>query len=268
MNWRTVRTIAAKDLIEVRQNRLAILSILGISAFFSVGIPLLIGLLPFDTGPSGGDLGPFEALTALMPAPMQDLPIGARMVVLMLGYFLAPLFLIIPLMVAAIVGAESFVGERERRTLEGLLYIPATDLELYAGKVLAGAIPAILAAVLNFTAYTVVVNLVSAHLVGGFWFPTATAFVLAAWIGPAVAILGVAASVLVSTRVDTFMEANQLTGMLSLVIVALMVGQGTGLLVLSIPVLLLVGLVIYAVDLVLIRLGASLFSRDRLMARA
>ena len=64
------------------------------------------------------------------------------MVVLMLGYFLAPLFLIIPLMVAAIVGAESFVGEKERHTLEGLLYTPATDLELYAGKVLAGAVPA------------------------------------------------------------------------------------------------------------------------------
>ncbi|KAF5052804.1 ABC-2 family transporter protein [anaerobic digester metagenome] len=268
MNWRTVRAIAIKDLLEVRQNRLAILSILGVSAFFSVGIPLLIGLLPFDAGPSGGDLGPFETLTALMPEEMQDLPIGTRMVVLMLGYFLAPLFLIIPMMVAAIVGAESFVGERERRTLEGLLYIPATDLDLFAGKVLAGAVPAVLAAALNFIAYAAVVNLVSARLVGGFWFPTPTSFVLAAWIGPGVAILGVAASVLVSTRVDTFLEANQLTGMLSLVIVGLMVGQGTGLLVLSVPVLLLVGLVIYAVDLVLIRLGAALFSRDRLMARA
>ncbi len=268
MNWRTVRAIAKKDLLEVRQNRIAIWSILGVSALFSVGIPLLIGLLPFDTGPSGGDLGPLEALTALMPAAHQDLPIGARIVVLMLGYFLAPLFLMIPLMVTAIVGAESFVGERERRTLEGLLYIPADDLDLYAGKVVAGAVPAILATALNFSAYAVVVNLVSAPLVGGFWFPTPTALVLAAWIGPAIALLGVSGSVLVSTRVETFLEANQLTGMLSMLIVAMVVGQGTGLLVLSLPVLLLFGIVIYAVDIVLVRLGAALFSRDRLMARA
>ena len=134
------------------------------------------------------------------------------MVVLMLGYFLAPLFLIIPLMVAAIVGAESFVGEKERHTLEGLLYTPATDLELYAGKVLAGAVPAVIAAFLNFGIYAVVVNLVTAPIVGGIWFPTVSALALAVWVGPAVALLGVSASVLVSTRVETFLEANQLTG--------------------------------------------------------
>lgn len=268
MNWRSVRAIATKDLLEVRKNRLAIWSIFGLSCFLSVGMPLLIGLLPFDAGLAGGDLGPFEALTSLLPPALQDLPMGARMVVLMLGYFLAPLFLIIPLMVAAIIGAESFVGEKERHTLEGLLYTPASDLELYAGKVLAGAVPAILAAYLNFAAYAVVVNLVSAPLVGGFWFPTITSLALAVWVGPAVALLGVAASVLVSTRVETFLEANQLTGLLSLVIVALMVGQGSGLLLLSLPVLLLVGLVLYAADIVLIRFGAAIFSRDRLMARA
>ena len=47
-----------------------------------------------------------------------------------------------------------------------------------------------------------------------------------------------------------------------------MVGQGSGLLLLSLPVLLLVGLALYAADLVLIRLGAAIFSRDRLMARS
>lgn len=266
MNWRTVRAIATKDLLEVRKNRIAIWSILGLSFFLSIGMPLLIGLLPFAAGPSSGDLGPFESLTHLLPPGLQDLPIGSRMVVLMLGYFLAPLFLIIPLMVAAIVGAESFVGEKERHTLEGLLYTPATDLELYAGKVLAGAVPAVIAAFLNFALYAVVVNLVTAPLVGAIWFPTVSA--LAVWVGPAVALLGVSASVLVSTRVETFLEANQLTGLLSLVIVALMVGQGSGLLLLSLPVLLLVGLVFYGVDIVLIRLGAAIFSRDRLMARA
>jgi ABC-type Na+ efflux pump permease subunit len=224
--------------------------------------------LPLNTGSATGDLGPFAMLLQQLPPEMQDLPLGSQMVVLMLGSFLAPLFLVIPLMVAAIVGAESFVGEKERHTLEGLLYTPATDLELYAGKVLAGFVPAVIATYLNFAIYAVVVNLVSAPLVGGFWFPTVSALALAVWVGPAVALLGVSASVLVSTRVETFLEANQLTGLLSLVIVALMVGQGSGLLLLSLPVLLLVGLVFYGVDVLLIRFGAAIFSRDRLMARA
>lgn len=269
MNWRTVRAIATKDLLEVRQNRMAIWSIVGLSVFLSVGMPLLIGLLPFNQGPSGdSDLGPFENLIPQLPPGLRDLPTGAQMVVLMLGSFLSPLFLLIPLMVAAIVGAESFVGEKERHTLEGLLYTPATDLELYTGKVLAGLVPAVIAAYLNFAIYAVVVNLVTAPIVGGVWFPTIPALVLAVWIGPAVALLGVSASVWISTRVETFLEANQLAGLLSLVIIALMVGQGVGLLQLSLPVLLLVGLAFYGIDVVLIRLGAAIFSRDRLMARA
>ena len=66
MNWRTVRAIATKDLLEVRKNRIAIWSILGLSFFLSVGMPLLIGLLPFAAGPS--QRGPRPVRVAHAPA--------------------------------------------------------------------------------------------------------------------------------------------------------------------------------------------------------
>ena len=34
-----------------------------------------------------------------------------------LGYLFAPMFLIMPLMLSSIIAAESFAGERERKTL-------------------------------------------------------------------------------------------------------------------------------------------------------
>ena len=40
------------------------------------------------------------------------------------GYLLAPLFLIVPLMVSAVLAADAFAGEKERRTLEALLHLP------------------------------------------------------------------------------------------------------------------------------------------------
>ena len=40
------------------------------------------------------------------------------------GYLLAPLFLIVPLMVSAVLAADAFAGEKERRTLESLLHLP------------------------------------------------------------------------------------------------------------------------------------------------
>ena len=63
------------------------------------------------------------------------------MVVLMLGFLFAPMFLILPLMVASIIGADSIVGEKERKTLEALLYTPATDRELYLAKLLSAVVP-------------------------------------------------------------------------------------------------------------------------------
>ena len=40
------------------------------------------------------------------------------------GYLLAPLFLIVPLMVSAVLAADAFAGEKERKTLERLLHLP------------------------------------------------------------------------------------------------------------------------------------------------
>ena len=40
------------------------------------------------------------------------------------GYLLAPLFLIVPLMVSAVLAADAFAGEKERKTLESLLHLP------------------------------------------------------------------------------------------------------------------------------------------------
>ncbi|MCL4560205.1 MAG: ABC transporter permease subunit [Chloroflexi bacterium] len=46
-------------------------------------------------------------------------------------------------MLSTIIGAVSFVGEKERKTLEALIYTPARDSELFLGKVLAGVVPSV-----------------------------------------------------------------------------------------------------------------------------
>ena len=53
------------------------------------------------------------------------------------GYLLAPLFLIVPLMVSAVLAADAFAGEKERKTLETLLHLPISDRDLFFAKVLA-----------------------------------------------------------------------------------------------------------------------------------
>jgi len=102
---------------------------------------------------------------------------------------------------------------------------------------------------------------------GRFWFPTASWWGLMIFVVPAIALLGVSATVIISTRVKTFMEAYQASGALVILILLLMVAQATGLLFLSPLVSVLVGLAFFAVDACLIWIGIRIFSRSELIAR-
>jgi ABC-type Na+ efflux pump permease subunit len=118
-------------------------------------------------------------------------------------YFMAPFFLIIPVMVASITASSSFVGEKERRTIEGLLYTPITDRELVLAKVLVSVIPSVLLTWASFLLYTVLVNALGAALMGGLFFPTWTWAVIILAMVPLVAFLATLLIVAISGRLGT-----------------------------------------------------------------
>jgi len=102
---------------------------------------------------------------------------------------------------------------------------------------------------------------------GRLWFPTALWWPLMLWVVPAVATLGMASAVIISSRVGTFMESYQLSASGVVLVLALMAGQVTGVLFLSVPVAFLVGLAVWAVDAGLLWVGVRTFSRNRLFSR-
>jgi hypothetical protein len=102
---------------------------------------------------------------------------------------------------------------------------------------------------------------------GRIWFPTGSWLTLMVFVVPAVALLGVSATVIISTRVSTFMEAYQASSILVILIIVLMVAQSMGLLFLSPFVAVLVGLAFFALDACLIWIGIRIFSRSELITR-
>jgi len=274
MNGRVLRAIATKDLKEVGQNRATWIPAVIIPLVFLVILPLVIILVPdlanapmdillSEQGPAGMMQRNVPALTA----ELAGLNERQMWIVLMTGYLLAPFFLIMPLMFSTVVGAESFVGEKERKTLEALIYTPATDGELFLGKVLASVIPAVALGWLSFLVYAVVVNAAGWPVMGRIWFPIAPWWPLMLWVTPAVATLGMAVTVLISARVNTFMEAYQLSASLVVLVLALVAGQISGVLYLSVGAALLVGLALWIVDAALIWFGAHTFARSSLLSR-
>jgi ABC-2 type transport system permease protein len=273
MNWRSIWAIVRKDLKEVRQNKAAWVPAIAVPLIFAILMPVLFIVLPQiipieDVQRELGDVADLlKKLPPTMGALFDGLGVEQMFVLYMTGFLLAPLFLIMPLMFSSVVGADSFVGERERKTLEALLYTPATDLELFLGKVLAAVIPAISLSWLTYLVYIIVVNVASFGLFGRIWFPLPTWWPMMFWLTPAFALLGISATVLISSRVKTFMEAYQLSASLVVLVLAMVIGQVTGVLFLGVGTVLLTGSLIWIVDAILIYVGVRNFKRSMLITK-
>jgi len=229
-----------------------------------VSLPLLLEQ-PTDA------LSDLDTLFSNMPpallAPMEGMDEEQIMIYLLAVYFFAPFFLIIPIMVSSVIAADSFVGEKERKTLEALLYTPTTDTELFVAKTLTALLPAIAVSWICFVLYTAIVNLAGSPTMGGLFFPTGMWIVLILWVVPAAAGLGLGVMVLVSSKAKSFQEAYQIGSAVVVPIVLLVFGQLAGVLYFSLPVVLLIGLVLWGVDATLIMLGVRTFRRGELVAR-
>lgn len=269
MNLRAVAAIARKDLIVVRQTPAVLLPLLIVPAVMLLLLPLLALFAPTLVNlPGASDV---TAVLARMPeafqARFEGLSTEQTVVTLLLVYLFAPMYLIVPLMVASVIAADAFAGEKERRTLEALLYTPTSDRELLLGKLLSGFVPAMVVAWGGFVVYALVANVAGWPVMGRVFFPTAMWWVLALWVAPAVAAVGLGATVLVSARVQTFQEAYQIGAVVVLPILLLVIGQVAGVVVLSTAVVALVGAVFWAAAAVLLGLGARRFGRGELLVR-
>lgn len=272
MNWRAIKAVAQKDLTVVFRSKMVVLPMIVLPVMLQVILPGMIGLgAIFAQDMLVSEMQDLEQMLAIMPEALTRQFAGMEpaqvFLTLMLVYGFAPLFLIVPMMVASVIAADSFVGERERKTLEALLYTPLTDRELLVAKMLAAWLAAVVIGLGAFVLYALVANGVGWPLMGRIYFPNMMWIVLVLWVAPAVAGLGLGVTVLLSTRVNTFQEAYQLGAIVVLPIVALVVGQFAGIIYLSAGLALALGAILWAINAVIFWLGVRTFDRDALLAR-
>lgn len=261
-----MRAIVTKDLLAVSRSKAVVIPMLAVPALLMIVLPLLVGWAA--RGQQNPDI---SRILGTMPGdlarPILRLPQREQLIVLVNGYLLAPLFLIVPLMVSAVLAADAFAGEKERKTLESLLHLPVSTRELFFAKLLTAFIPAIAVSWVGFVSFCVVANGVAWPVMHRVFVPTQLWLVMILWVGPAVATLGLAVMVRVSARARTSQEANQLGGAVILPLIFLAVGQSSGLLLVPLPVAVGIGALIWLIALLLVRGGARRFTRDQLAAR-
>ncbi|ETT50319.1 ABC transporter permease [Paenibacillus sp. FSL P4-0176] len=187
-----------------------------------------------------------------------------RIVYYLAMYMFAPLFLIIPVMASSILTANSFAGEKERKTLVGLLFTPISMDTLFKGKVLVALIPSILLSWVTFLIYGIIANILMYPMFGTLMFPNLNWIILVVWVVPACSLMVILLNVLISAKVRGFQEAYQLGGLIVLPLIALVAGQASGMLLIGPWMLLMIGAVLLLISLVLLRLVASWNSRQQL----
>lgn len=265
LDWPVIRAVVARDLTAVRRSKAVLLPMLIVPTILLVVLPLVVGLLAAHAATDG-----IESFLSNMPhalsGPLSKLPEREQLVVLVNGYLLAPLFLIVPLMVSAVLAADGFAGEKERRTLESLLHLPVRERDLFVAKLAAAFLPAVVVSWVGFAAFCVVSNAVAWPVLHRVFVPTALWAVMILWVAPAVAALGLGVMVRVSARARTAQEANQLGGAVIFPLIFLALGQAAGLLLVDLPVAVAVGAVLWVVAFALTARGAARFTRDRLAA--
>ena len=111
INWRAVRAIVRKDLKVALQNKGVSIPLIVVPAIFMVILPALAALVPLFEGDLAGPLQDFETFLERMPVGLQSELAGydeaQTLIVLILVYFFAPFYLILPLMVASVIAADS-----------------------------------------------------------------------------------------------------------------------------------------------------------------
>ena len=270
MNRRGVRALVRRDLAIVRRSGPLMAPLYVLPILMSAFVPGLIGILPRLVGDLSADPDVAKLLARLPTGTRQEwagLSDDQAIVTLLTVQLLAPLFLLLPFMVSNVIAADSFAGERERKTLESLLYTPLTDRELFLAKTITAWIPSLIVTALSFIVTTIVVNAAAWPTMHRIFFPNLMWIVLVVWVAPAVAALGLSAMVLVSARVRGVQESIQLSGLFVLPMVVLVIAQVRGVMMLGTRNVLIAGLVLWVVSGALLWYGGRSFRRESLIAR-
>lgn len=272
MNGKRIIAIIKKDVSSVTQSVQMWLPMVIVPLVFIIIIPLAITLVGRNMKLS--DLNqPAQIEQYLLNIPLLELKneleqfpeLMQKGVYIFSNYLFAPMFLLVPVMVSAIIAANSFAGEKEKKTLESLLYTPVSEKELFFSKTAAAFLPAIAIAVIGFILYGAILNIFGYPLFNRLFFPSWNWLPFMALLVPAVAILAISATVIVSAKVKGFAEAQQISALIVLPILFMVFSQIMGLFFLSPLVCTIAGAVLLAADYFLITKAARSFNREKLL---
>lgn len=186
---------------------------------------------------------------------------GAEIIAERLIPFLLMVVGFFPISVSLVIALESFVGEKERGSIEPLLTSPLTDLQLYLGKLIAVMVPPMLASYLGIGIYLFGVN----RRLG--WVPDTELLIQILVLTFVQAFVMVSGAVVISTQTTSVRAANLLASFIIIPMSFLIQGESMVMFWGQYDTLwwAVGGLLVIAI--LLVRTGVSHFNREELLGR-
>jgi len=180
--------------------------------------------------------------------------VAARLVpflLMVVGYF--------PITVSLVIALESFVGEKERGSIEPLLVSPLKDWQLFTGKLIAGTAAPLFTSYLGISVY--MIGLHFQHIP----FPDLNRMVQTLVLTTVQAFLMVSGAILISTQATSVRAANLMASFIVIPMALLIQGEAIMLFWGNDQVLWIAVFGVVVITTLLIRVGIAHFQRESLL---
>lgn len=251
-----------KDIRSIISNKQVLMIMLMVPLALSIVLPSIIVFVTVLVPNSVSD---FQKLLEMLPVPAGEYNQEQMVLGLVLNKIMPAFFMIIPVMASSVMAASSFVGEKEKHTLETLLYSPLSIKQLFQSKILAGFSVGMMVSYISFATMMLVSEIEMLFLTGSMMMPDISWLIILLFIAPAVSIVAIAVTVRGSAKAQTMEEAQQRAVFLIFPILALVIGQFTGVILVNSGLLLGLGIILAVIDVLLMRGASRRFTYEKLL---
>lgn len=237
-SWRLIKTVVEREVYDTLRDWRMVVPIVILTLFFPAFMSWIANLALRGVTRYGAEI------------------VGERMIpflLMVVGFF--------PISFSLVIALETFVGEKERKSIEPLLATPLTDAQLYVGKMLAAMIPPLLASYLGVTVY-----LLGLYVIEG-WSPPLVVLILVLLLTTAEGVVMVSGAVVVSSQTTSVRAANLLASFIIVPMTLLIQGEALIMFRANYGVLWWIVLFLLVVDIVLVRMGIHTFNREAVLGR-
>lgn len=258
---RAMYAVMKKDFRGVISNRRLFLELLIVPLILTIVLPSIF-VVAIHFAPDNPDI-----LKMLELLPQGSRTGGVEMAVtgLILNYILPVFFLMIPIMTASIMAASSFVGEKEKHTLETLLYCPLSVKQIFQAKVLASFLFSMMVALISFAAMMIVLEMEAFFIMDRLIMPAAGWIVILCLLSPSISLITVTLIVRGSAKAQSVEESQQGAVFLIVPLILLVAGQFAGVMLLNVWILLGLGVLCALLAWVLLQKAVGRFTYEMLL---